>query len=211
MPPEALQTDFGLYVGLVEDTTQDELAQGYVRVTIEGRNVSGVLAPVVMVGHPFNRGVFAVPTEGSRVLVGYLQGEPDNPVVLGGFPPPVAEGSSRNQVAKEDLTKFTRFENADWEVVMGNGDTEYPYMRIGHREAGDADDDPVQNLLKNLSITLDREANKIEIVAPVDIVLKTHGNITLSCATGRITDPGYEQAAATSPRVRVFQKNGQPI
>jgi hypothetical protein len=152
---ESPNKDYGMYLGMVE-SRDDPRKQGRVRVTIPGMIEPGKWAHTVMPGSPFNTGLFAVPAVGGQVLVGFLGGDSNQPVVLGGIAPP--------DTSVEDLPKCVFLENEDLVVALGKSETNIPYFSIYTREA-----EPLA------SITIDIDRKLIEVKGPSAVEVKSDG------------------------------------
>lgn len=133
---EPAYENFGLYVGLVIDNVDSEKT-GKIKVQVPGLLEPHAEARVSMPGSPFSNGIFVLPSIGSEVLVGFLNGEIDAPVVLGGFAPPVASGGARAGTKAEDLPKLIVIENEDFVLTMGKRDTAAPYFSVSTRPDAD--------------------------------------------------------------------------
>jgi hypothetical protein len=166
--------DHNLYRGIVTNNV-DAAKMGRVRVRVPGVFEPDALCECVMPGSPFNQGMFVVPAVGAEVLVGFLQGEYDSPVVLGGFVPPVIAGGSRSKIPAEDLPRLLTLENEDWRVVIGQKDTKAPFFSIESQLGGD---------VPQMRIVIDMSQNFLLIEMPHGIELKTPGLLSLN---GRLT------------------------
>jgi hypothetical protein len=163
---EAPTRDFGLYLGLVE-AVDDPKKQGRVRVTIPGVIEPGKWALVAMPGSPFSGGLFVVPPLKSQVLVGFLQGDWTQPVVLGGFAPPAGTGGFRASLDKADLPDFATLENKDFIIVLGKKGTSAPYIDITSRGE------------PKVNITLDAETGAVELNGGTAVTIKAGGQVRI--------------------------------
>lgn len=171
---ETPHQEFGLYRGIVTNNV-DEAKRGRVRVHVPGLFDPDALCECVMPGSPFNQGMFVVPAIGAEVLVGFLQGEYDSPVVLGGFVPPVVAGGARAQTPAEELAKIITIENEDWRVTIGKRGTKAPFLSFVSR--------PVEGE-GQMRIVVDMTSRLALIEMPDGIELKTPGLLALN---GRLT------------------------
>lgn len=169
--PDKPYKNYELHVGFVTDD-RDPQKQGRVTVRVPGLLEPGGIAEVIMPGSPFNRGDFVVPVYGGQVIVGFLEGELDHPVVFGGIAPPVLAGGSRASVDKDTLPQIRTFETEDFVFVLGKKGTIAPYAAIYSRWKSENGD--------RLAITLDLDSNAVRIEAPKSIELTTKGVLELN-------------------------------
>jgi len=174
--PSEPYSEYALHIGIVQDD-KDPLLEGRVFVNIAGLLEPGAWADVVMTGSPYNRGNFFTPVIGGQVVVGFLQGDYEHPIILGGLAPPMLAGGARAGTEDEDNPKFVRMENEDWVFVLGKKGTVAPYAAIYSRET--ETEDPEQADTKRTAIVLDLDTGAIEIKAPVSLKLKTKGTLAL--------------------------------
>ena len=155
-----------MYVGFVTDNA-DPAKKGRVLVRVPGFLDPPVWADVVMLGSPFSNGVFAIPTVGSAVLVGFIQGDFSEPVVLGGFSPPPTSSGLRAQLEPEDVAKLITIDNDTWSVILGAPGSAFDGLAITSRS------DP------KVAITLDRQSHAIKIEATVSVEIDSTGAIRI--------------------------------
>lgn len=183
--PDTPYREFGLFAGLVTDDV-DPLKQGRVKVRVPGYLDPATWAQVLLLGSPFGRGVFCVPLTGQQVLVGFLQGDYAQPIVLGTFASPSTEAGYR---ADKDaaLTKgMVTVENENFILALGQPGTNTPYAAICTR------DEPT------MMITLDIDQRAIEIQGPTSVCIKSQGHVKI------------DSPLITLGNRRV-QRNGKPI
>lgn len=178
--------DFGLHVGFVADTN-DPQKQGRVFVYVPGLLEPGAWAEVVMLGSPYARGVTAVPVKDGQVVVGFLQGELESPVVLGGIAPPVIADGARANIKQEDLASFTFYENDDFVFLLGKKETSFPYIAMFSRDTE-----------HRISFIMDLDSLSVKLKAPMSITLETIGVLQLTGGVIKLND-------------RVVQQNSQPL
>lgn len=168
--------DWGLYKGLVTSNV-DATKSGKVRVLVPGHLEPDVEADVVMPGSPFNNGMYVVPAVGAEVCVGFLQGEYDSPVILGGFVPPVVEGGLRAALEPEDLAKVITLENEEWQMVFGKNETPVPYFNLVQRSSKTGEPAELFRMILNAANGL------FQVDAPGAVAVNTRGTLSLD---GRI-------------------------
>jgi hypothetical protein len=169
--------EYGLHIGFVIND-KDPNKQGRVEVMIPGLLEPGSWAEVVMPGSTHNRGDYAVPVVGGQVLVGFLKGELESPVIFGGIAPPVLPDGFRTTLSKEDLPKFRFIENEDWIFLLGASGTDYTYAAVFSRVSG----------RERVGVILDLEAHSIKITAPMSVEIETAGVLHLKGNIVRIND-----------------------
>lgn len=180
--------DYGLHTGQVIDNN-DPLKQGRVQVVVPGILESGMWADVCMPGSPFANGMFVVPAVGGQVLVQFLDGDREVPVVMGGVAPPVVAGGSRSAMETTQLAKTITLENDDWVIMLGKSGTSTPYLDIKSRPNGNGD---------QCRIVIDFDQQIAEVSIPQSISLKTPGLLDLD---GRLSQI----------RGRAVQEGNKPI
>jgi hypothetical protein len=189
--PDSPHRDHNLYRGIVTNNV-DAAKMGRVRVRVPGIFEPDALCECVMPGSPFNQGIFVVPAIGAEVLVGFLQGEYDSPVVLGGFVPPVVAGSGRAAIDAAELPKLLTIENAHWRLTLGHADTAVASLSIVRRPAPDEPEDATPT-----RIVLDMAQGFCLVELPKGIQLKTPGLLSLD---GRLTQVrGHPITEGTEP------------
>lgn len=168
--------DFALYPGFVMDNV-DKLKQGRVQVTVPGVLERPKWAEVCMPGSPFSNGMYVVPAIKSQVIVGFLEGDRDNPIVIGGIAPPVLAGGSRAATDPADLPKMVTIENDDWVVQLGKSGTNAPFLDLRSRpKPADNPDDPPEEC----RIVIDFDKQIMEINIPQAITIRTPGLLNLN-------------------------------
>jgi hypothetical protein len=185
MAPRNPFMDTKLYLGFVE-STDDNSKFGRVLITVPGLLDRPQYADVVQLGSPFNRGTFSIPVVGTQVVVGFLGGDYQSPLILGAITPPPEAGGLRANLTPEELPKIQTIESDNWTVVFGEESTSLPYLTITSRRE------------PKLSITLDLSQNMIELSAPAAVSIKSAGMIKLEGQLVQIND-------------RPVQRNGRPI
>ena len=191
--PDRPYKNYELHIGFVTDD-RDPQKQGRVTVRVPGLLEPGGIAEVIMPGSPFNRGDYIVPVVGGQVIVGFLEGELDHPVIFGGIAPPVLADGSRASVDKNTLPQIRTFETEDFVFVLGKSGTIAPYAAIYSRHY----DEDSNGYKSRVAITLDLDSKAVSIEAPVSISIKTKGTLELDGNVVRIAN-------------RVVSQNKQPI
>jgi hypothetical protein len=164
---DAPYREYGLYVGFVDDVV-DSAKQGRVKVRIPGVLEPAKLADVLMLGSPFSNGCFMVPAVGSQVLVGFMQGELDSPVVLGGISPPAGAGGFRADLTTAQLPRFATFENGEFMLVLGATNTPAPYAMLASRSE------------PRISVILNLENRSVEVRGPTSVHVSSDGLLQLT-------------------------------
>lgn len=180
--------DYSHNIGFVVDTN-DPLKQGRVQVIIPGKLEVGAWAQVCMPGSPFSNGMYVVPAVKSQVVVVFLDGEREDPCVMGGLCPPVSSVGSRADTDSADLPDMVTIENKDWVLVLGKRGTNAPYFDLRSRpREGDEEQ-------RSLRFVMDYDQQILEIDIPQAITLKTLGLIKINGKLMNLNDRPVQEGS----------------
>ena len=183
-PGDHASTQAKLIRGIVTDNDDEE---GYGRVKVKlptlGDDIQTFWAPLVSAGAGDQRGFQVMPEINDEVLVGFIDGNISEPVVLGGLwngqdrPPNAAAVGSDGAV---DIREFK--------------------MRAGHilrftDKSGDEEIELIDKTGSNL-LRIDSTQNTISIRADKDIILDAQGNIELKAVNIKLTGSAKVQVGA---------------
>ena len=183
--PDAPYREFGLFVGLVTDDC-DPLKQGRVKVEVPGYLDPATWAQVLLLGSPFGRGLYCVPLVGQQCLVGFLQGDYSQPIVLGTIASPSTAAGYRADNNPIQTKGLVTLENENFVFVLGQPGSNIPYASIRTR------DDP------SVSITMDIDQRAVEVNGPTSVLIKSAGHVKLDAPIITLGN-------------RRVQQNGKPI
>ncbi len=171
----------GLQIGVVQQLDQDPAGQHRIRVTLPALAPAekGLWARLLQFHASSGFGAFFLPEVGDEVVLGYLHGDPSQPVVLGSLyssrraPPKTLEAANDIKTLVTRCGSFVAFDEKDKLITLQT---------------------PAQNQLvfsdKDKTITLkDQNGNRIVLgpdgillETPKDLVIKATGNVKATAA-----------------------------
>jgi uncharacterized protein involved in type VI secretion and phage assembly len=166
---ECSETFYGLYPGVAEKVKDPE---GKGRITVKLQWISDSYetryAPVAQSYAGDGYGAVWIPEKGDQVIVAFLRGALNSPIVLGSIYSGVR------------LPHATRSEDADPKVLRTKGG----HMLLMEDQSGKRIE--LVDLTSENSVVLDSENNSITLRAKADVTIQAGGSLTIS-ADGGIT------------------------
>lgn len=177
--------DYSVNLGYVVQTRADPSKRGMVKIVIPGKIDEPKWAEVCMPGSPFNNGIFVVPALNSSVVIQFVDGERDFPIVMGGTCPKAGPGGSRAATRVDDLPDMITMENGDWTLVMGKRGSNAPFFELKSRLRSDSVVSPEGGLEviadpSQMRIVLDYDSQIMEVDIPQAISLSSPGLIRIN-------------------------------
>lgn len=191
--------DYSVNIGFVVSTRADPEKRGRVKVIIPGKIEEPKWAEVCMPGSPFNNGIFVVPAMKSSVVIQFVDGERDFPIVMGGICPKASPAGSRAATDAKDLPDMITIENQDWTMVLGKRGSNAPFFELKSRLRSQSVVTPEGGLEVGVDpsfmrIVMDYDSQILEIDIPQAISLNTPGllrlNGRLMTLRGRVVQEG---------------------
>jgi Rhs element Vgr protein len=168
----------GLQIGVVTDLESDPDSQDRIRVRLPIINTSedGVWSRIACMDAGNNRGTFFRPEIGDEVIVGFLNNDPRNPVVLGMFnssakPAPLQASNQNNEkgyVSRSGMKMIFNDDEKSLKIETPAG------KKVTISEA-----DGVMKLEDENSNTISMDASSINLQSGADITIKATGNLTI--------------------------------
>lgn len=177
--------DYSVNLGYVVQTRSDPTKRGMVKIVIPGKIENPKWAEVCMPGTPFNNGIFVVPAMNSSVVIMFVDGERDFPIVMGGTCPHSTPGGSREATKVADLPDMIAIENKDWTMLLGKRGSNAPFFELKSRLRSQSVVSPGGGLTVGtdpsfMRIVLDYDSQILEIDIPQAISLNTPGLLRLN-------------------------------
>ena len=177
--------EYGLFIGLVTDDN-DPLKQGRVKVEVPGYISPATWAQLLLLGSPFGRGVYGVPLTGQQVVVGFLQGDYSQPVVMGSLASPSTAAGYRADNDSAQTKGLVTLENENFVFILGRPGSNTPYASLCTR------DEPT------MMITMDIDQRAVEVNGPTSVCIKSQGHVKIESPLITLGN-------------RKVQQNGKPI
>jgi Rhs element Vgr protein len=182
----------GLQAGVVTDLASDPNSQHRIRVRLPiiDESDDGVWSRIATLDAGDNRGTFFRPEIGDEVLVGFLNNDPRNPVVLG-----MMNSSAKPAplTASNDNDEKGYVSRSGMKMIFNDKEKSLKIETPAGKKVTISEQDNVMSLEdeKGNKFTMDSQASSVTVESPGDISLKAKGdlkieavNVTISPSSG---------------------------
>ena len=168
----------GLQIGVVTDLESDPESQDRVRVRLPiiNSNEDGVWCRVACLDAGNNRGTFFRPEIGDEVVIGFLNNDPRNPVLLGMLnssakPAPLNASNQNNEKGYVSRSGI--------KMIFNDDENSLKIATPAGKKITVSDTDNIIKLEDENGNNLSMDASSISIESVADITLKATGNLTI--------------------------------